>query len=112
MRMTGTIFGPPNHHDYQNQLRKLHSERFSRMPFDVYKSRVKIVRDEAVVKKWVEDQSWKTEYICLNVPEPLKLPNRDEVEKHFRATHKESIIKPVENQTVSGVACRGLRGGV
>jgi hypothetical protein len=110
--MTGTIFGPPNHHDYQNQLRKLHSERFSRMPFDVYKSRVKIVRDEAVVKKWVEDQSWKTEYICLNVPEPLKLPNRDEVEKHFRATHKESIIKPVENQTVSGVACRGLRGGL
>ena len=32
--------------DRQNQLRKLHAERFARMPFDVYKSRVKIVRDE------------------------------------------------------------------
>src|SRR3954452_2656114 len=78
--MSGVILGPPNYHDYQNQLRKLHTERFSRMPFDMYKSRVKIVRDEAVVKKWVEDQSWKTEYICLNVPEPLRLTGMEAVE--------------------------------
>src|ERR1051325_5469318 len=54
--MSGAILGPPNYHDYQNQLRKLHAERFSRMPFDAFKARVKIVKDEAVVKKWVEDQ--------------------------------------------------------
>ncbi|HMP83699.1 MAG TPA: hypothetical protein PKA41_13455, partial [Verrucomicrobiota bacterium] len=91
--MSGVILGPPNHHDYQNQLRKLHAERFGKMPFDAFKSRVKIVRDEAVVKKWVEDQSWKTEYVCLNVPEPLKLANMEEVEKHFCSVHKEAIVK-------------------
>ncbi|MEY3925422.1 MAG: hypothetical protein RIQ63_773, partial [Actinomycetota bacterium] len=32
---------------------------------------VRIVRDEEVVKKWVDDQSWKTQYVCLNLPEPL-----------------------------------------
>ena len=69
--MSGAILGPPNYHDYQNQLRKLHAERFSRMPFEAFKARVKIVRDEAVVKKWVEDQSFKTEYVCLNVPDAL-----------------------------------------
>ena len=26
--MSGVILGPPNYHDYQNQLRKLHAERF------------------------------------------------------------------------------------
>ena len=109
--MSGVILGPPNYHDYQNQLRKLHAERFSRMPFDVFKSRVKIVKDEAVVKQWVEEQSFKTDYVCLNVPEPLKLPNREEVEKHFRATHKDAIIKPVEKHTVDGVASRHLRSG-
>ena len=67
--MSGTILGPPNYHDYQNKLRKLHSERFARMPFEAFKARVKIVKDEAVVKKWIEDQSTKTEYTCLNVPE-------------------------------------------
>ena len=107
--MSGKILGPPNYHDYQNQLRKLHAERFSRMPFDVFKSRVKIVRDEEVVKKWIEEQSFKTEYTCLNVPEPLKLPNLEEVEKHFRAVHKDTIIKPVESHTVGGVLSRNLR---
>jgi hypothetical protein len=107
--LSGKILGPPNYHDYQNQLRKLHAERFSRMPFEVFKARVKIVRDEEVVKKWIEDQSFTTEYTCLNVPEPLKLPNLEEVEKHFRAVHKDTIIKPVESHTVGGVLSRNLR---
>jgi len=106
---SGTILGPPNHHDYQNQLRKLHAERFARMPFDMFKARVKIVKDEAVVKKWIEDQSFKTEYICLNVPEPLKLPTMAEVEKHFRTVHKDNIIKPAESHIVGGVLSRNLR---
>jgi hypothetical protein len=107
--MSGVILGPPNHHDYQNQLRKLHSERFSRMPFEEYKARVRIVRDEEVVKKWVDDQSWKTEYVCLNLPEPLRMPTMEEVEKHFRETHKENIIKPVETYSLNGAAARSLR---
>jgi hypothetical protein len=107
--LSGAILGPPNYHDYQNQLRKLHAEKFSRMPFDLFKARVKIVKDEAVVKKWVEEQSFKTEYICLNVPEPLTLPTLEDVENHFRLTHKDSIIKLVETHTVAGLPSRSLR---
>jgi hypothetical protein len=43
------------------------------------------------------------------VPEPLKLPNIEEVEKHFRAVHKDTIIKSVESHTVAGVPSRSLR---
>ena len=107
--LSGVVLGPPNHHDYQNQLRKLHSERFSRMPFDAYKAGVKIVRDEAVVKKWIEEQSFKTEYTVLNMPEPLKLATLEEVEQHFRTTHRETIIKSVDTLVVSGVMSRALR---
>jgi hypothetical protein len=107
--MSGVILGPPNYHDYQNKLRKLHSERFARMPFEAFKARVKIVKDEAVVKKWIEDQSTKTEYTCLNVPEALKLGSREAVEKHFRETHLPNLIKPVETHTMSGPAARQLR---
>jgi hypothetical protein len=107
--LSGIILGPPNYHDYQNQLRKLHAERFSRMPFETFKSRVKIVRDEEVVKKWVDEQSWKTEYLCLNMPEPLRLGNHEAVEKHFREHHKDNIIKPVETFTLGGTASRALR---
>jgi hypothetical protein len=107
--MSGAILGPPNYHDYQNQLRRVHAERFSRMPFEVYKSRVKIVRDEEVVKKWVDDQSFRTEYVCLNLPEPLRLGSMEAVEQHFREVHKENIIKQVESHTLTGVAARNLR---
>jgi hypothetical protein len=107
--ISGVVLGPPNHHDYQNQLRKLHAARFARMPFDMFKSRVKIVRDEEVIKKWTDDQSWKTEFVCLNMPEPLRLATREAVEQHFRETHKETIIKQVETHTISAVAARNLR---
>lgn len=107
--MSGEILGPPNYHDYQTRLHKLHADRFSRMPFDVYKSRVRIVRDEEVVKKWVEEQSFKTEYVCLNLPEPLRLGNLEAVEKHFREVHKDNIIKQTEGQTLTGTAARNLR---
>ncbi len=107
--LSGVILGPPNYHGYQDQLRKLHAERFASMPFDGFKQRVKIVRDEAVVKKWLEEQSWKTEYVCLNLPEPLKLGSREEVEKHFRETHLANIIKPVESFHFGGAASRNLR---
>lgn len=107
--MSGVILGPPNYHDYQNQLRRLHAERFSRLPFEAFKARVKIVKDEEVVKKWVEGQSWKTEYNCLNLPEPLKLGSMDEVEKHFRQVHLPNIIKQVETVSMTGTASRNLR---
>jgi hypothetical protein len=106
--MSGTILGPPNYHDYQNKLRKLHAERFSRIPFESFKARIKIVRDEPVVKKWLDDQSWKTEYVCLNVPDSIKLANREEVEKHFRETHLANVIKSVESHSLSGPAAQAL----
>ena len=40
-------------------------------------------KDEAVVAKWVEDQSWKTEYICLNIPDAPKLATMEDVEKRM-----------------------------
>ena len=106
--LSGTILGPPNYHDYQNKLRQLHGDRFSHMPFDVFKSRIKIVRDEAVVKKWIDDQSWKIEYVCLNVPESLKLGTREEVEKHFRASHLPNVIKSEEAHSLNGTAALNL----
>src|SRR5262249_36628649 len=76
-----------------------------------FKSRVKIVRDEETVKKWIDDQSWKTEYIGLNLPESVRLTSREAVEKHFREVHKDNIIKPAESHSLAGVAARGPHSG-
>ncbi len=94
--MSKVILGPPNLHDYNEKLRKLHAERFSRMPFDAYKARIRMVTDEAVVKQWIEEQSFRNEYTCLNVPEPLKLSSREEVEKHFREHHLPNLVRKID----------------
>jgi hypothetical protein len=106
--LSGLILGPPNFHDYQAKLLRLHASRFSRMPFEAYKSKVRIVRDEATVKKWIEDQSFKTEFVTLNVPEPVRLASSEEVEKHFREVHLANIIQSVENWSLLGPAAQNL----
>lgn len=109
--ISGVILGPPNYHDYQNKLRKLHSERFSRMPFDMFKSRVRIVKDEAVVKKWVEEQSFRFEYVCLNVQEAKKLANREEVTAHFREVHLPTIVRQVDRLQLAEAKMRDVLPG-
>ena len=97
--MTGDLLGPPNFHGYQEKLRKLHAERFSRMNFDMYKSRVKIVKDEAIVKQWTDSVSFRFEYTALNVPEPKVLQSMEEVRAHFTEVHQPSFIKQVDSFT-------------
>ena len=106
--LSGTILGPPNFHDYQAKLLRLHASRFSRMPFEAYKAKVRIVRDEATVKKWIEDQSFKTEFVTLNVPEPIRLASTEEVEKHFREVHLANIIQSVDRWSLLGPAAQNL----
>jgi hypothetical protein len=107
--ISGVILGPPNYHDYQNKLRKLHQERFSRMDFDMFKARIRIVRDEPVVKKWLEEQSFRTEYTALNVPETVKFGTREEVEAHFKANFLPNIVKVEEQITLDGAEAQSLQ---
>ncbi len=95
--MSDQILGPPNYHGYQDKLRALHADRFPRLPFDVFKSRVKIVHDEEVVKQWLADQSWKTEYIAINLPEEARLESREAVREHFRKYHLSNLISSVSD---------------
>ena len=95
--MSDQILGPPNYHGYQEKLRSLHADRFSRLPFDVFKSRVKIVHDEEVVKQWLDDQSWKTEYIAINLPEEARLESREAVREHFCQHHLSNLIAGVDD---------------
>ncbi|HIL68847.1 MAG TPA: hypothetical protein EYG38_03230 [Verrucomicrobia bacterium] len=69
------------------------------MNFEAFKAKVRIVRDEDIVKKWIEDQSWTTEYICLNVPEEEKLKDKEAVAAHFRKCHLPNIISRLESFT-------------
>ena len=63
--MSGVLLGPPNHHEYTSRIISLHASKFRNMPFEVYKSRIRMVRDEALIEQWKSEQSTKTVYIPL-----------------------------------------------
>ncbi len=110
--MSGIVLGPPNYHDYQTKLRRLHSERYSYLPFEAYKSRVRIVKDEAIVNKWKEEQSFSTQYLCLNIPDALKLSNREEVDRHFRETHLPNVVQSVDSFVMNGGIVQSQPNGI
>jgi hypothetical protein len=63
--MSGALLGPPNYHDYQSKLLRLHAERFAHVPLEVYKSRIRMERSEEMVQKWKDEQSVRDEFLPI-----------------------------------------------
>lgn len=100
--MSGVLLGPPNHHDFERKLRELHRERFSRLDFETFRSRLKMDRDPEVIEKWRTEASKTTEYYPLNVENPEKLADLPAVERHFADHHAAAHIKFVDVAPVPG----------
>ena len=106
--MSGVLLGPPNLHDYQLKVQKLHAERFGNVAFDIYKARIRMVRDEESIQKWRDSQSSQEVYFPLESPEgtePEPLKTLAEVAEHFRKNHATAaIISPGDHFTAPGSA--------
>lgn len=101
--MSGVLLGPPNYHDYQAKVRRLHAERFANVPFDVYKGRIRMDRDEASVQKWKEEQSTRDEFYPVETAEgaePVKLGTMAEVEQHFRQNHASKSVVSIRDRAL------------
>jgi pyruvate/2-oxoglutarate dehydrogenase complex dihydrolipoamide acyltransferase (E2) component len=70
------------------------------MPFEAYKARVRFSKEEAVVKSWIESQSFRFEYTTLNVPEPKVLSTMEEVTAHFNEVHRANVLRQVDSWTI------------
>jgi len=60
--ISGEYLGPPNYHAYQTALAQLHRERFSNMPLDLYKKKVRMEHGEEAVNAWLEKMSKRVSY--------------------------------------------------
>ena len=106
---TETCLGPPNHHDYQNKLAQFHAENLARVPFEKFKSRIRIVKEEEAVNAWIEQSKWRTTWKSLKTEEPISFGRRDEVQAHFRERHAESVVDEVETATLTGTDAKAMR---
>lgn len=106
---TDTYLGPPNHHDYQNKLVQFHADHLARVPFEKFKSRIRIVKDEEAVNAWIEQSKWRTIWKSLQTDEPIIFARRDEVQAHFRAHHAAGVVDEVETATLTGNDAKAMR---
>jgi len=108
-RLSGTLLGPTNHHNYQPQLRSLYETRFSRrMSFADYQRQIEIVSDPAVVEQWKEQARSVTKYVAKTGEPPQTFANAAEAERDFRQTHLPGLIRSANEMVIGGVLSRRL----
>src|SRR5437763_12219306 len=87
-RLSGTVLGPTNHHNYQPQLRSLYEQRYSRrMSFQDFQRQIEIVSDPGVVEQWKEQARSITTFKTKDEENPATFKSAAEAERHFRQTY-------------------------
>src|SRR6266576_4527496 len=108
-RLSGTLLGPTNHHNYQLQLRSLYEQRFSRrMSFADYQRQIEIVNDAELIERWKGEARKVTTYTTSREEVPLTFSSPTEAERHFRSHYLDALVKGVEEATIGGVLSRRL----
>ncbi len=100
--MSGALLGPPNHHDFERRLRDLHRERFARLDFETFRSRLKMERDPEIIEKWRAEASKATVYYPREGENPEKLADLAAVERHFAEHFAPAHIQFVDVAHVPG----------
>ena len=96
--MSNEILGPPNYHGYQAALAQLHRERFSNMPLDRFKSKIRMERSEEAVNAWLEKMSKKKCY--LPIPdEPASKDESPEKKEEAPPAAVETAPEPTEEES-------------
>ncbi len=108
-RLSGTLLGPTNHHAYQQKLRGLYEQRFSRrMSFPDYQRQIEIVNDPEAVERWKEEARSVTTYTTLQEDPPQAFSSAAETERHFRQHHLPGLLRESAVPTLDGVISRQL----
>jgi len=108
-KLSGTLLGPTNHHDYQKRLRSLYEQRFSRrMNFADYQRQIEILTDPQLVERWKEDARKLTTFTTLREDTPATFASAGEAERHFRESYLPGLIRSTQELTIDGVASRSL----
>jgi hypothetical protein len=96
-RLSGTLLGPTNHHNYQPQLRSLYEQR-----------QIEIVNDPTLIERWKEGARTVTTYTTSREETPSTFSSATEAERHFRSNYLLGLLHSVEEVIMGGVLSRRL----
>jgi hypothetical protein len=100
--ISGEWLGPVNFHSYQTNLRRLHRERFGRMPFEVYAAKVRTERGDEAVNAWLETMKQKTRWRIKDEGDEAWIEDRGEAERALGTRCFDKAFEEVRTADVSG----------
>ncbi len=101
--ITGELLGPPNYHRYAQIVQQHFAAKITRMPFEVYRSRIETVRDPEVVAQWLEKMKKTTRYTWKQPAKPVAAAPASPVPE---ATVASDPATPVTEAAVAEVAAQ------
>ncbi|MCW1915518.1 hypothetical protein OJ996_18170 [Luteolibacter sp. GHJ8] len=111
--MSGEWLGPPNFHSYQTTLRRIHRERFSNMPFEVYASRVRTERGEEAVNAWLDTMRKRVRWRAKGADDSAWRFDRSEIERDFATRVFPEVYQEVRTAELSGdIPAKNLSHGL
>lgn len=60
--LSNQLLGPPNHHSYQDAIKQIHTQQFSQMSLDTYRSKIRMSHDPEDVERWKASCTTRTIY--------------------------------------------------
>ncbi|MES2476437.1 MAG: hypothetical protein V4640_11705 [Verrucomicrobiota bacterium] len=100
--ISGECLGPVNFHSYQTNLRRLHRERFARMPFEAYAAKVRTERGEEAVNAWLETMKSKTRWRIKGDADDAWMDDRAAAERALASRCFDSAFEETRSANVSG----------
>lgn len=100
--ISGVLLGPPNHHEYQSNLRRIHRERFANMPFEAYSAKVRTERTEEAVNEWLDSMKLQTRWRILSSGEiATAAAARSEIEARRKSASSPPTASHVASNQIS-----------
>jgi hypothetical protein len=90
---SGELLGPPNHHSYAENVKRLHAERFSNMELETYRRHIQTSHDEEDVARWKEQASKKVIYM-LKAKDGDAETEREEMTWIDAHRHMTTVVAP------------------
>jgi hypothetical protein len=100
--ISGEWLGPVNFHSYQTNLRRLHREKFARMPFEIYSAKVRTERGEEAVNAWLQTMTRKTRWRLVGDGDDAWINDRAEAERALGSRCFDQAFEETRLADVSG----------
>jgi hypothetical protein len=110
---TGKFLGAPTHHSYQRNLREHHARYSPNVPFDRFKAKLEMVREQESIDAWLKSMSTRTEYVPKDRKEgePERLESLDAARAFLLVHRKDQVVKVLPWLRLRGSLLKELNPG-